>query len=99
MLLVREFCCTGTYPALTLALVSTQDISEALHSLLQREAPADALAQLSRVRGIWAFVSLQMACANPTLKVAKVLQYAEDVQYLEVLQQVGSAQPNVLAWM
>lgn len=87
----------------------TQDLADLLHGLLGGEAPQDAAARVASARGIWAFVCLQLACVDPPVKAAKVLQYAEDVQYLEALQQVGEglrqracnregSQPQRCAW-
>jgi hypothetical protein len=81
-----------THRSLTSPVVTrhgTQDLTDLLRSvLLSSIPPADASARVSSACGIWIYVSLQLASAEPPLKAAKVLQYAEDTRYLDVLQKV-----------
>ncbi|EFJ41345.1 hypothetical protein VOLCADRAFT_107742 [Volvox carteri f. nagariensis] len=64
-----------------------KDLTDLLRSVLLSSAPpADAPARVSSACGIWIYVSLQLASADPPLKAAKVLQYAENTRYLDVMQ-------------
>ncbi|GLI71533.1 hypothetical protein VaNZ11_016761 [Volvox africanus] len=64
-----------------------KDLTDLLRSVLMSSTPpADAPARVSSACGIWMYVSLQLASADPPLKAAKVLQYAENTKYLDVLQ-------------
>ncbi|GLC71537.1 hypothetical protein PLESTF_001132700 [Pleodorina starrii] len=64
-----------------------KDLTDLLRSvLLSSSPPADSAARVSSACGIWIYVSLQLASADPPLKAAKVLQYAENTRYLDVLQ-------------
>ncbi|KAG2432693.1 hypothetical protein HYH02_006677 [Chlamydomonas schloesseri] len=64
-----------------------KDMTELLRSVLLSSAPPpDAAGRVSTAAGIWVYVGLQLAAVEPGLKAAKVLQYAEDTRYLDVLQ-------------
>ncbi|KXZ45503.1 hypothetical protein GPECTOR_54g245 [Gonium pectorale] len=64
-----------------------KDLTDLLRSVLSPSTPpSDAQGRVSSACGIWLYVGLQLASVDPPLKEAKVLQYAEDTRYLEVLQ-------------
>ncbi|KAG2482860.1 hypothetical protein HYH03_018250 [Edaphochlamys debaryana] len=84
---LRQAQTNGAPGAAPPGLQPFKEMTDLLRSvLLASSPPADAAARVASAAGIWVYVSLQLAAVEPPLKAAKVLQYAEDTHYLDILQ-------------